>query len=760
MDADDIRKYGMGCLVLMLGVLFLIYMGFFIRRSNAVPVPKAATQTAPKVMQKVMLPEKNTPVPAPPKPQKTPAQILEELSYGKDQGKVYELAIKYYREGTEEEKLAAVKILPSLNMRLFEEACAKKSLDDALKICSLTLEINAQCVRLDEKKIPPGLKDGIRYMKERIREMGVRNFKETLASGDSAKIDAEIDKAWKNPEALLPEKETLDYLVAAWSTAMDKAGNSAAAEAALDKAADFAVQDVHSITYWKYRSGPLEEALSKRYSYKELLELGSKSLQSNRPVTALAYFSAAIKAISSSNSKTSVRVGSDEWIEMQKLFCESIVATAALAEDGKLRWLPPDDNFENKVEILLQFAARSSEDAAKEDKNAKSPEAKYAVTIKAWDELLRLYLNKLHRLLRSQEPHRIIGYCDERLYAGACSYISFLGNCFGPEKVLMALPENLRNEVEKAAKTPNEKVFAVSEMIRKKKYSPQFTGKDEFLKASLHAKYETATKALSEGKYPEAFMYFREILREYPDGEEAAGARKQIASRIDDARKSRDFNAIYYLASFLIGEMKKTSLPAELGRKLAECLDEAAESYREKSPIKRAFMLSLMSDVLSGTGKGDNARDEAMKIGFESVKKLPFKEQEKPVLVLPSTLKGCSIEAIKNSTPYHLMAFYDGPEKFFVRLNPYSRGSLALLDGEYEIAVIVTSDSVVPYRTKFKYENEFILQRYFISEEGRGKTEEYPDDFMGKFSILRVPKELENVTVEPEAGLIFKSRAQ
>lgn len=765
MDADDVRKYGMGCGVLLLGLLCLIYMVPFMKRGNPAP----AQEAAPKVTQQETLPAKTPPAVTPavpasppgpaPKPQKTPAQMLDELYYSKDQTKAYELALKYYREGTEEEKLAAIKILPSMNISLFEEACGNNSFDDASKIYNLNLEILGQCAKLDEKRIPPGLRDGIQYMKGKIREMGVRKFKETLASGDSAKIDAEIDRAWKNPEALLPEKETLTYLASCW-TDLDKSGNTEAAEAALAKAADFAVQDVNSITYWKYRSGPLEDALCKRHSYKKLMELGGKSLQSKRPVLALAYFSAAIKTVSSSDSKTGMRVGSGEWNDMQKLFCESIVGTAALAEDGKLRWLPPDDNFENKVEILLQFAARTSEDAARDDKDAKSPETKYAVTIKAWDELLRLYIDKLHRLLRTQEPHRIIGYCDERLYAGACSYVSFLENCYGPEKVLSALPEKLRNEIDKKAKTPKEKVFAVSELIRTKMYSPQFAGKEEFQKASLQAKYGMAAKLLGEGKYPEAFMYSREILREYPDGAEAMGIRKQIASMIDAARKSKDFNSVYYLASFLIGEMKKTDLSAELGGKLAECLEDAADSYKEKSPIKRAFMLSLMSDVLSGTDKGNRARGEAMRIGFDAVKKLPFKNQEKPPLVLPSTIKGCSIEAMKNSTPYHLMAFYDGPEKFFVRLNPHSRGSLAILDGEYEIAVIVTSDNVIPYRTKFKYEKEFLLQRYFISEPGREKSGDYPDDFMGKFSVLRVPADLQNTAIEPESGIIFQNRTQ
>jgi hypothetical protein len=81
-----------------------------------------------------------------------------------------------------------------------------------------------------------------------------------------------------------------------------------------------------------------------------------------------------------------------------------------------------------------------------------------------------------------------------------------------------------------------------------------------------------------------------------------------------------------------------------------------------------------------------------------------------------------------------------------------------MLDGEYEIAVIVTTDNVIPYRSKLKYEKEFILNRYFISEPGREKLGEYPDGFMGNFSILRVPKDLKNATVEPESGAIFQSR--
>jgi hypothetical protein len=72
--------------------------------------------------------------------------------------------------------------------------------------------------------------------------------------------------------------------------------------------------------------------------------------------------------------------------------------------------------------------------------------------------------------------------------------------------------------------------------------------------------------------------------------------------------------------------------------------------------------------------------------------------------------------------------------------------------------VIVTTDNVIPYRSKLKYYKEFILNRYFITEPGREKSGEYPDGFLGKFEILRVPKGLENTAVEPESGVIFQSR--
>jgi tetratricopeptide (TPR) repeat protein len=354
----------------------------------------------------------------------------------------------------------------------------------------------------------------------------------------------------------------------------------------------------------------------------------------------------------------------------------------------------------------------------------------------------------------------VISYCEETLYEKAGMYSSFLAEYLGSETVLNSLPDSLKKEIEKNAKTPDEKIFALSEMIRLNKYSPEFEGKDEFLKADREAEYSMGRSLLKEGKYTDAFSHFRKIFREYTKSAEAEGIKAQIAEKIDSARNSKDFNSIYNLASFLVGEMKGMSIPGDLGRKLADCLRDTADFYKDISPMKRAFMLSLMSDVLGNTPEGKKAGEEAIKIGFEAVSKLPFREQEKAALELPSLVKGCSVDAVRNSTPYHLMAFYSGPERFFVRMNPYSRGSVAMMNGEYEIAAVVTSDDIIPYRTKYKYENEILLHNYYISEGGKDeKQDDYSDDFMGKFTILHLPKGLENVIIEPDSGVIIPNPA-
>ncbi|HBC89586.1 MAG TPA: hypothetical protein DCZ94_21825 [Lentisphaeria bacterium] len=711
METEDTRKYAFGCGVLMLAVLGIIYTMPLWNRPN----PSSKQNTEQVQSEKAERPLE------PPKPvevKKKPAQILEELSY---------------------------------MMKLFEDACNKKSLDEAIRLYGQAKEMLAKSKDHDGSDTVQRLREAVSNMKRRIVDMSLERSREVMASGDTAKIDAEIERAWLDGEAPLPEKETLEYLVGRWKAARG-AGDTKAADAALRKAADFAVQDIHSITYWKYRSGPLEEAMLKIFTYEELMGLGRKSLADKDPLLAVAYLSAAIRISSSGDSK--IKISLEDWLDRQRMLSESLLEMGRLAEEGKLRWLPPDSNFDNKVEILLQMAISYANEAKSRDKSGRPPEIKYAVAIKAWDELFKLYRGKLRRICGTQEPYRVLSYCEDVMFERAGSYISFTSDCFGPGKILEALPDNVKKDLEKKSKDPKQQIFALQEMIRLKAYSPAFEGKEDFVKADVGAKCSLGVALLKSGKFSEAFSYLRPILREYPESEEAALIKKDIAEKIERARSGRDFNMLYGLASFLIGEMKgKSSLPAEFAGKLVESLDAAAEFYKTGFPMKRAFMLSLKADVLGDTEKGREAHAEAMKVGFETVKGMPLKEPAQPSLKLPSLLAGCSVDAIKNSTPYHLMAFYDGPEKFFVRFNPYSNGSLALLDGDYEIAAVVTADDILPYRAKYKYSKEFLLHTYLILEGGKEKKE-YSDRFSGKFKMLRVPKGNEGVVLDPDSGFM------
>lgn len=742
MDPDQIKKYSFGCCFLMLALLGIIY---------SMPLWKNHNQE--KYLQEKETSQQTPPPPAPVEQKKSPTAQIDSLSFKKQFREAYDLSRKFLASGTKEEKAAAEKAIPGLTAAVFEDAFRAGSFEAMNKIYTETRELAAASPGTND---PPDyqqrLKANITNMRDRLKKMRIDHFLEILKSGDQAVIDAEIEKAWKDPEYALPEKETAEYLVKSWVEAK-VAGNEKTAEPALMRAAEFAVQDVHSIQYWQYRSGPLEDELAKSLEYDELLRRGKSFLDSGNPVLAVAYFSAAIKKTSAAESK--IKITPEQWLERQRLFCQSLVALAQDAENGKLRWLPPDCNFENKVEIILQIAANYAREAEHRDKSSDPPGKKYAVSVKAWDTLLKLYRDKLARIVTEEEPHRVMSFCNQVMYQNINSYISFKATYFGADEILNGLPEQITTQLKENKADSRQQIFKLQEMIRLKQYCPEFVGKNEFVIAMRKAEYQIGSEHLKNGRWDQAFSYLRPLLREFPESEEALKIREKLISDIESAKKSQNFNLLYNLASFLIGELSGRTIPDDIKTKLVDCLDSAAAFYTAKSPMKKVFMLSLTADVLGDTPKGKAKYEEAMKLGFEAVQALPLKQPAPAELKLPSTVKGCSVEAIGNSTPYHLMAFYNGPEKFFVRLNPYRKGSLALLDGEYEIAVVVTSDNIIPYRAKHKYEKEFMLQKYYIEIPGQ-KNLDFPSSMLsGQFNLLRVPKGMASCKLEPYTGIII-----
>jgi len=753
---QDIKKLGIGCgSILGLLIVFVISMPYWPSSQKAgSPVqgtPGGEYGSVP------------TPPPPPPPPRKSPEETLRLLTRDQKYDEAQALALTYLSKGTEEEKQAAATLLPSIQMHLFEAAATAKNLDRALELYEKSKEL----ARQTNAPSLQGLQQGITYMKDKVQSLRREAFLGLLAAGDKDRIMREIDLAWGDPEYRLPEKETLEYLSAQWLDATEKK-DFLSAQIALRKAANLAVQDIHSITYWGSRRTPLETALAGKYPYNDLIDRGKKSLEAKEPVLAIAYLSAAVQLSSSGDPKNAPPVGTDAWLERQRLLCESYVSIAALAEKGELRWLPPDLS-ENKVEILLQQATRYVVDAGRMSRRAKGqatqekgdPQVRFAVAFKAWEGLFELYRGKLRRICATQEPYRVLSYCDEVLYDIPCSYLDFLEQTHGPQKVLTMIPADILANLPKEKKTDQEKVWAYKEMVRRKEVSVDFPFRDAFTEARRKARFESAKTLLAGNKLEDAFSFFRQIFRDDPASAEAIEARTLISEKIDEAGKSRDFNTIYAFASFLIGELRTGEIPENLAKRLAPHLDAAAEFYKATAKMKRAFMLSLKADLLGDQPEGRTAAAQALEIGFQAVKELPLKTNNMEAPLLPSMIKDSSVEAIKNETGYHLMAFYDGPEKFFIRLNPYSKGSLALLNGPYELAVVVTSESITPYRTKTTYDNGFYMQKYHIVKEGNplpGQREDFSDMFMGRFQRLRTPDGLKNATFDPASGFYLEAK--
>jgi hypothetical protein len=746
MDSDEAKKYGAGCGVLILLIFGLI--GFFSMRDARQAGMELRTQREQERLQA----EAEVPAssPAPVVERKSPEAEIESLWHREEHREAYALAQALLRGGNDEEQAAARKWLPGLLGSLFEQAVQGQDLAAAKAIRAETRGLPGatnSTAAPEARKFAERLKDELVNMGRRLQELQVEQVRQLLAAGDDAKIDLAIEAAWQDPEAALPEQEVLAHLVARWQ-ALAGGTDRAAAEAALRRAAEFAAQDIHSIQYWRYRSGPLEEALAEATEYGELMRQGQAALAANDPVLAVACLSAAIKASSAADAK--IKVSPDEWLERQRDLSVALVGLAEAAEAGKLRWLPPDHHHENKVEILLQLAAGYAREAQDRDRSGRPPEVKYGVAVKAWDALFRLYRTKLGRLVADEPPHRVISYCDEVMLQNVGSYISFRGIYFNPASVLDGLPPELREELQAETVEPDMQVAKLVEWIRLQRYAPPFPGREAFVDADLQANFQMGMALLWEGKWTGAFAHLRPILREHANSAIAAEIKTTLARTIDRAREAKDFNAIYNLASFLIGEMKGEPLPAEVTDRLVQCLAAAIEFYQDQSPMRKVFMLSLMADVLGDCDQGRDAHAEATRLGFAAVKAIALRTPEKPSLTLPSLIQDCSVDAFENATPYHLMVFYDGPERFFVRLNPLSKGSLALRNGDYETAVIVTSDETLPYRAKYQFAQEFLLHSYFIAIEGQAR-EQAP--LSGDYFLLRLPLGLK-AKVDPESGMI------
>lgn len=235
--------------------------------------------------------------------------------------------------------------------------------------------------------------------------------------------------------------------------------------------------------------------------------------------------------------------------------------------------------------------------------------------------------------------------------------------------------------------------------------------------------------------------------------EQAARGTRSLIRR---SRAQKDFEGLYELTVFYTGAFPEIKSDDPFRKDLFGCLTDAVQAFQKGSPMKRIFLLSLLNEVFPETAEGKRALTEALQQSFKAAAAQAEDTKGSPVL-FASPVPGHTAIALDNDTEYHLLCFYQGPEVFFVRIPPFRRGSLLLKSGDYKVAVITTSDTVVPYRGAFTMKDEQRQSTYTVRTEGtQGSYQGFSSSATGEYSLLRAPTEHQGLRVESKTGMVLR----
>lgn len=227
--------------------------------------------------------------------------------------------------------------------------------------------------------------------------------------------------------------------------------------------------------------------------------------------------------------------------------------------------------------------------------------------------------------------------------------------------------------------------------------------------------------------------YLRSAIRRQPTGADADRIAQCMRQAIEASHKKGLFDLLVELTGFYVAEIGAPGPQDGFRAQLKACLSATAENFRATAPVRRAFLLTLLADALPGDPAAESARQEALPVALEVA--AAQKGGQGPAARGPSGLPGRSVHRIDNQTFTYLLVFYDGPERFFVRLAPQRRGSVVLADGKYVTAVLTTQEGVKPYQAEFTAAGSLVVSEYLIQSSG-GPAAADPLSGAGRVSAL------------------------
>ncbi|HEY3321906.1 MAG TPA: hypothetical protein VGP72_15670 [Planctomycetota bacterium] len=693
--------------------------------------------------------------PAPPKPLSAREQIRE-LEDKQRYDEAAALCERFLKDGPDEARKVARERLLSLLERQFDGYLRGKAYGLAQSTLAKISALGITAFGDGEAEGWKRYTSSLENMQHRWRNEQEQRMREALRAGNSLSIDALATEIQLSAPQILTSHEYLEYLISRWKEAR-AAGRAEEATKRLREAAEIAAGCHVRAESWGFERSPVEETLRKELSSEQLLSEGKRLLADADYVMAACYLLAFREPQNPQvpKKKDEIEAWWLERLQRKLLGYEAALGLAKEAVAGHVRWLPPDGQ-ENRIEVLLGVICGAVRDIETFDKRTLAPQEKFRLPAEAWKAKFAAHQEKMARLLKACDYMRAESLGQQVVAQEAAEYqLHFCAEILKGD-IWADVPGELRNRIEKKSKERWQQIAELRQAAATGEYTPEFPGREAMVE--MHA---TATArhgiAMLENSPAAAYRALREVLRRAPKSSAAAEVRDALFKAIRKAREAKRFSTLYEHASVFIGELGR-GIPEDIREELAGCLQAAADYYKDSAPMSRVFMLSLLADVLAGDPRGQVAADEAQKLGFEAVAKMPMEEPRIPDLMIPSTLGGYSIIGVDNATDYHLIAFYDGPEKFFARVNPYRRGSVVVKDGEYTTAVIVTAEKVRPYRAKMKYEKVYAQHRYVIATEGERNERQnfHRGDFLGDYSLLRTPPDAGAFVIEPKTGIVVR----
>ena len=255
----------------------------------------------------------------------------------------------------------------------------------------------------------------------------------------------------------------------------------------------------------------------------------------------------------------------------------------------------------------------------------------------------------------------------------------------------------------------------------------------------------------------ECVRWFREALAD----SEGDALRAEIVGATIEAlfhsRKADKFVAFYELTSFFVADIGVENVPAPLRKQFLGALGEAATALASKEPSKAVFLQAIQAEAEEDPAAAVKAEQAAMTAAYQIVARV--REETAPTDTSPgSELEGLSVLTVDNSTEFHLLVFYKGPENFILACRPYRKLSAVLKDGEYEIAVIAPSGEISPYHGKVALKGKWQKSNYTVDRSDQDRDLfNRSSAAHGEYVLARAPKDAGAFQVDARTGKVTKA---